>query len=396
MNRITQFFTSNAKPPLPSAADEARQLADAAGIGDLATVDRLLRRGQSPDCMARDRRTALEIAATGGHLEVVKRLLEAGASPNLPTFGNYLGRPIHLATIKGHKRIISALIKAGADVNGRDHTGDTPLHIAAARGNAKTLRHLLRAGATVDARNNFGQTPLMCVTGGDIPEKVADLTRAGADIDATDLRGFSVLAIALDRARMVRIPQELIAFTQGDAAALALHLVEAGARLDNGVLSAPKALQLATLAGRTRLVEAILQRGVDINAANAGGETALHMAAHLCHQRIAVLLLNHGASVDRLDRHGRTPCARARQSGALELAKLLKPENVWSDAAPPWEILGLDAPPRTSAELKHAYRAAMLKCHPDKTANDAGHNVMAQRINLAREVLEARMGESPN
>jgi len=53
----------------------------------------------------------------------------------------------------------------GADVNGRDHEGNTALHHAAARGDNEVIRYLVSKGADVKAVNRAGETTVDMANG---------------------------------------------------------------------------------------------------------------------------------------------------------------------------------------------------------------------------------------
>ena len=90
---------------------------------------------------------------------------------------------------------VRALIETGADVNVRNHKGQTALHCAAKAGFAEIVKLLLAHGAEVDARDGQGETPLATALRSTVKDKVALmavvrlLAEAGADPDAKDDRG---------------------------------------------------------------------------------------------------------------------------------------------------------------------------------------------------------------
>lgn len=111
-------------------------LHQAAKIGDVAEVNRLIAEGA--DVWEKDDhgRTALNVAA-------------------------WMDGNTHLSDSGGIQiEIILILINAGAEVNETDKNGDTPLHQAAYGGYGETARVLVNLGADVHARNNNGETPV--------------------------------------------------------------------------------------------------------------------------------------------------------------------------------------------------------------------------------------------
>ena len=97
---------------------------------------------------------------------------------------------------------VRALIEAGADVNVRNHKGQTALHCAAKAGFVDIVALLLEDGAEVDARDGKGETPLATALRSTVKDKakLLDVVRlivdAGADIDRADFVGRAPRAIA--------------------------------------------------------------------------------------------------------------------------------------------------------------------------------------------------------
>lgn len=98
----------------------------AAGIGDLETLDRLLRQ---PELINQPTpgwgNTPLMFAVFGGQVEATKKLLAAGANPNAPNYFDFF--PLHEAAGAGSRTLCELLIQHGADVNARVGAGEQPL-----------------------------------------------------------------------------------------------------------------------------------------------------------------------------------------------------------------------------------------------------------------------------
>lgn len=114
---------------------------------------------------------------------LTERLLRMGA--NVHT--NRGGMPVlHSVQMDGRYEIVGTLLSHGADVNQRDHNGNTPLHWACSgvsgRRCLENVRTLLRAGADPTARSDFkwlggrrARTPIEWLNGGH--EEIAKLLR---------------------------------------------------------------------------------------------------------------------------------------------------------------------------------------------------------------------------
>lgn len=82
-------------------------------------------------------------------------------------------------------------------------------------------------------------------------------------------------------------------------------------------------LHWACFAGRTTIVDMLLNRGARINATNMGDDTALHLAASHGHIECVNLLLKNKADVNVLNEHGNTPLHYACFWGYQDIAELL-------------------------------------------------------------------------
>jgi uncharacterized protein len=71
------------------------------------------------------------------------------------------------------------------------------------------------------------------------------------------------------------------------------------------------------------VVSALLKSGVDVNAAQADGTTALHWATYHDDAEMVASLLKAGANVKAVNRHGMSPVAEACMNGNAAVVKLL-------------------------------------------------------------------------
>ena len=69
--------------------------------------------------------------------------------------------PLIYAACHGHDAVVARLLHLGADVDARDHYGDTAAYFACSSKQASTLALLLDAGASINARADRGDTLLM-------------------------------------------------------------------------------------------------------------------------------------------------------------------------------------------------------------------------------------------
>lgn len=108
-----------------------------------------------------------------GHPGVVEYLLSLGLDPNARN--RHGSTPLHLVD---DAACVQALIEGGADVNAKGSKGQTPLHTTL---NVPCAKALLDAGAEIDARSNSCATPLHMMNS---PEVSTYLLSRGADPNA--------------------------------------------------------------------------------------------------------------------------------------------------------------------------------------------------------------------
>jgi len=171
----------------------------AAGRGDAAAVQRLMKEGAS--LLTRDDggRTALVAAAYGNHVDTARILLEAGASPNVR---DTVGRTAFMvAAVYGHLELLRLTLKHGADVHTLNQYGGTALIPASHYGHVEIVRELLKTKINVNHINRLGWTALIeAVILGDGGPKHTEIVRLllahGADAGIADRDGVTPLAHA--------------------------------------------------------------------------------------------------------------------------------------------------------------------------------------------------------
>jgi len=127
-------------------------------------------------------------SAESGDLKKVQEALGNGA--NIEARDQYLWTALIYATYKDHEEIVKLLINNKADVNVKEHNGDTPLWKT---NNLKTAQLLIESGTDINAKSNQGYTVLM-TTYHDI-KKFKFLIKNGADINAKNDAGETAFEI---------------------------------------------------------------------------------------------------------------------------------------------------------------------------------------------------------
>jgi ankyrin repeat protein len=182
----------------------------AAGRGDLAIVERLVREGAGVAARDARGRTALLAATHGNHVAVARALIAAGADVNAKD--HVEDSPFLYAGAEGRTEILKMTLAAGADLKSTNRYGGTALIPAAHHGHVEAVRILLGTAIDKDHVNRLGWTALLEAVilgdGGPVhTEIVRLLVEAGANVNIGDRDGVTPLAHARRRGfrEMIRI-----------------------------------------------------------------------------------------------------------------------------------------------------------------------------------------------
>ena len=270
----------------------------AAKSGDREAVRALVQAKTDVNTAEADGTTALHWVSYRDDLESAALLIAAGANVNA---ANDLGATaLWIACENGGAAMVDALLKAGANPNLTLLLGETPLMVASRSGKAAIVERLLVRGADVNARATRGQTALMWAVAQRHPDVVKVLLAKGADLHRRSDVWSQMMAVPPHGVPLYNkvIPHGgdtalLFAARSGDLASAKL-LVAAGANVNDADAWGVSVTALAAHSGFSELVEFLLERGADPNAA-AAGFSALHTAIMRRHTGMVTALLAHGA-----------------------------------------------------------------------------------------------------
>ena len=280
------------------AADDGLPLIAAAKSADRRALRALLTQGANVAAAEADGTTALHWASYRDDVESADLLLRAGAAVDA---ANDLGAtPLWIASLNGGTAMVQRLLQAGANANRGLLLGETPVMVAARSGHAAVVEQLLAKGANVHVRAARGQNALMWAVAQQHPDVVKVLLAHGADVHARSEVWGQVMAApphgypAYNR----WFPQGgdtalMFAARVGDLASAKL-LVAAGANVNDADAGGVSAMVLAAHSGYRELVEFLLDKGADASSSTAGF-TALHEAIMRRDERMVAALLAHGA-----------------------------------------------------------------------------------------------------
>lgn len=289
-------FPRDGETDPPRTAGGFTPLLYAVLAGDGETVRVLLDAGADVNDASPDGVSALMLALTKRHEELALLLLDRGADPNYDR--RDAARTNHAGA--GGTRGPATVAAAAETV---DFAGYTALHVAAATGQRRALRALLAAGADPDAPmdrpkrftdafevgvfaspgagrlTQRGTTPFMVAAKTVDVDAMRILAEAGADPFATTDDGTTALILAAGLGK--RAAQDITYYDWDQ---------------DKAIDAARYALEL----------------GLDVNAANEWGATALHGAVYHAAGDLIRFLVANGADVDATDWEDQTPLRLAR------------------------------------------------------------------------------------
>lgn len=129
-------------------------------------VDALVKSGASVDARNKRDETPLMLAAKEGRLDACSALIDAGADARALNIRQEAA--LHLVAKQGRfndraewecsGEIAALLLAHGADIDAKDHLGQTALHLAASANNVRCAEILLGAGASFEQVDKRGYT----------------------------------------------------------------------------------------------------------------------------------------------------------------------------------------------------------------------------------------------
>ena len=190
------------------------------------------------------------------------------------------------------------------NINQRDIS--TNLVTASAEGDLDAFHDLIQKGADINKADEEGCTPLLGAVMNGQSRIAKELILKGADVNKNDKSGSTPL---------------LSAAVRSDGEILEL-LLQYGADINKNT-----PLVLVAAEGNYYVAEALITHGANINAIDKEGGTALMAALFNDHEKIAKLLIEKGACVNKFGKDGSgnsvNPLITATIHGMYDVVKLL-------------------------------------------------------------------------
>ncbi len=349
-------------------------LMTAARTGNSEVADALIKRGAKVSATGPAfGETPLMLAAGENHASVIRVLLQHGAEVNgrsskldyakdrfglegvLTILPHGSWTPLMYAAREGSLDAAHALTEAGAELNAADTEGTTALLLAITNSHYDTAQLLIERGADVNLGDTTSMAPLFAaVDMNTLGEVFGRPTRVSRDkLSALDLmkvlldRGANPNAglktTTLQRAHTPGEPTLNEGATPlarsaraGDIAAMEI-LIARGANVSQPLKNGTTPLMFAAGLGRgvsafvkdygtdadlLAAAKLLLDKGADINALSAAGQTAMHFAAQATDANFPAppddmvkLLAARGAKLDVVDKQNRSPIEMAEGKG---------------------------------------------------------------------------------
>ena len=249
-------------------------------------------------------------AAAEGNLNSVKKYLAKGLDINAKG-GSLKSSALLSATLYDQVKMTEFLIQNGADVNAKGDDGGTALHAAAFLGQYEIAKLLIQNGADVDARNNEGETVINgTMADWETTKFIAGMLQLKLDRESVETGRSRIVELLRKNGATAEFsdPPDNNFWTMvggGNLQAVKQHLakgLDINAKNKDGIT----ALQIATLLGQYEIAELLVQKGADVNAKANDGTTALHSAAFLGRHKEAKLLLENRIDADIRNNDGAT------------------------------------------------------------------------------------------
>lgn len=297
---IPILYARNAKYKGSSA------LLRAAKMGMTETVKLCIKYGANLNACTEDHRTALIHAADNGHVEIAELLL-ADQATHISACDMTGDSATYLAARNNNPDMLETLLRHGADADQVHRDGMGLLHMPDL--SSEIMRMLLQYGANPGQMDSAGNTPLSkAVKSRNFQHMVLLLIcGAGSMIGPADLED-DPLAVALHR-QDEDILRLLLSY--GVHSSFAIHL--RGATV----------LHMAIHLDRPRMLQVLLEEGLDPNLRERTGPTPLHFAAEKRNLETTRILLEHGANTQLIDNNNNTPHHIAASNRQILILQLL-------------------------------------------------------------------------
>lgn len=305
---INILFEAGADPFVVDK-DGVTTLMSAASQGHTEVVKILLSKGLDINKVANSGGTAIMFAAGGGHNETCRLLIDSGADVNV----------VVQATPEYIEQVAKAISEGKEDVEPHKD-GVTALLVAAQAGHYGAVQMLTEAGADVTVIDDEDVTPLLAAIKGNYGKVASYLVEHGANpndifidekgkshnllMDAVMVNNSDFAILLINKGANISFADEDGVTVTTQAAFQGLTsvvsaLIAKGADLSAANKEGINPLIAASSEGRIEVVKLLVESGkVDTNAKDKDGTNALMAASVRGHKEVVSLLLSKGVNVN--------------------------------------------------------------------------------------------------
>jgi ankyrin repeat protein len=355
---IEELIKAGADPNTHTTSEGETVLMTASRDGNAEAVKVLLEHGAKPnETESALGQTALMWAAAEGHAQVIQLLLAHEADPDLRSADRDTtlpklpaGTPIapinrggltalHFAARQGQMDSLKALLDGGVNINQGDVDGNSALVFAILNSHFDLAQYLLDRGADPNVVNKNGRAALFVAV--DVHD--ADRSPRPARVETNKLTSMDMIKLLVDRganinqqltgsAAVPKFAQDLGSKTLAAGGTplmraarsadveLVHYLLDHGANpklagndgltalmVAAGTGGSPAEMTLAKESKTLETVKLFADLGLDVNAKNDKGDTALHGAASKGLDSVVKFLAEKGAKINARNKRGFTP-----------------------------------------------------------------------------------------
>lgn len=172
----------------------------------------------------------------------------------------------------GDVAALRKLFNSGLDINAADYDMRTGVHLAASEGHLEAVKFFVENGASINVVDRFGSTPVLDAIKGRHLETTQYLLSKGAVLNQE------------------KAASDLCAAAANNDVSTVVAMIESGVNVDAADYDARSALHLAASEGHTEMVELLLSHGANYKAQDRFGNTPLADAARHSHADILSIL----------------------------------------------------------------------------------------------------------
>lgn len=293
------------------------------GGNPVATIAHLVDKGNDVNKLTHDSRTYLFWAASRGDLEIMQYLVEKGARLDLKDSHGYSVSQFAAAGGQADTKVYDFLIKNGADIkNEKDHDGRDILLVAAPRAkNLDLIDYFVGKGLDIASVDDHGNGIFNIAAQGGNIEVLKALVDRGVSTGKNLETGENAILFASRGGRGSSNGMEVFQYLEGLG-------------LDANVTSSSGTTPLHNLAGSAgdlKIFDHFIEKGVNPNAVDNDGHTALMNAAARNKLEIVQYLVEKTDNIDQMDKNGVSALALAVQNNSGDVVAYLLSKGAKTD-----------------------------------------------------------------